>query len=158
MTLNLNCAPTGTTDGNKIIIRDDHFTVIKNGKTVTTVSLKDCVWVAENVVSYTIDLPKNSAVTLDSSTISSETDEGMIMFAVMAKNSVFAEKDYENDKLFYTRDSDDPTPLGQLNVISGSTVNRITGVFKFFNGTPNAVIDDINDGQYDATLDILIAL
>lgn len=157
MTLNLNCAPTGTTDETKIIIRDDHFTIIKNGKTISTISLKDCVWIAENVISYTVDFPKNSVITLDLDSFSSESVSGFIMLAVMARNSVLAEKNYENDKLYYQRDVDNAVPLGQLNVISGSNVNRVSGIFKFYNGTPNAVVADINDGQYDATLDIVFA-
>lgn len=155
--LNLSCSPTGTADETKIIIRDDHFTVIKNGKTVTQVSLKDCIWIAENVISYTVDLPKNSVITLDLDSFSSESVSGFIMLAVMAKNSILAEKEFENDKLYYQRDIDNAVPLGQLNVISGSTVNRVSGIFKFYNGSPNAVVANINDGQYDATLDIIFA-
>ena len=158
MALNLNCSPTGTTDGNRIIIRDDFITVIKNGTTVTKVSLKDVVWAADNVISYTIDLPKNSVITIDGTCVSADNSSGFIMLAVVAKNSVLAEKDFENDKLFYQRDSDPSVPVGQLNIISGTTTNRVTGVYKFYNGTPNVVPANIVDGQYDATLDIVFAI
>lgn len=155
--LNLNCYPTGTTDSNKIIIRNDHFEIIKNGITTSKISLKDCVWVAENVISYTVDFPKNSEITFDVDSFSSESVSGFIMLAIIAENSLFEEKVYENDKLYYQRDSDNYVPMGKLNVISGSESNRVTGIFKFYNGTPNAIISNINDGQYDATLDIIFA-
>lgn len=156
--LKINCAPTATRDISKVFIRDDHFNILKNGIVEGKLSIKECSWIADNVISYTINLPANSAATFSPDSISSETTAGIKMIVVKARNSMNSEKDIENDKLFYKRDTDGALPLGQLMVLSGSTVNRITGDFTFYNGTPNDDFNLIVAGVYDVTLDIIVAL
>ena len=156
--LTLYCNSTSSRDISKLIIRDDHFNIIENGLVEGKVSIRDCVWQADNIIKYSISLPMNSVVTLNYDDLSSAAESGMILLIVKAENSVIEEKNIINEKLYYTVDGGSNNPLGNLLVLSGTSNNRISGVYKFYNGTPNADPELIANATNDVTLDIIIAI
>lgn len=156
--LNISCSPSTSMDESKVIIQDDKVSVSKNNVISAGISIGDCFWIADTIISYTIDFPKNSVASFDPSELTNAAEDGIIMIAIKATNKITSEKGHPNDKLYYCLDDSAAQPLGKFILLSGTSENRIPGKFDFYNGTPNIIDGIATNGVYDSTLEIIVAL